>query len=271
MKQCRKAALPLTNRTRNKNAPVAVFDSGAGGIGVLQALQKRLPHEDFLYFGDSLMAPYGERDAHEVRHLVLKHAAMLLAHCKALVLACNTATAVAVRDLRDIWQDVPIIGMEPALRPALAVGNHPRVLVLATAATLKEQKFARLLATLATKADFYPLAAPDIVRLVEAGLADSVQMDAYLGTLLAPFTRAFLPDAVVLGCTHFPFAKNAILRTFGRDIPLFDGAYGTAEETARRLKETKLLQTRRQNGTVTLTTSGDKHTLALYQKLLTTT
>ena len=252
---------------KNVAAPVAVFDSGVGGIGVLREIKKLLPHENLLYFGDSKMAPYGERTTRDVRALVLSHAARLLEAAKALVLACNTATAAAAKELRLAYPHVPIIGMEPAVKPALSVAPHPKLLILATAATLREKKLTALLLKHRDDADFYKCAAPGLVRLVEAGLAESPQMDRYLATLLAPFKGENRPDAVVLGCTHFPFAKAAISRFFENRMPLFDGAAGTARELSRRLSVAGCLNPSKEKGAVLLTAS-DAASLPLFERLL---
>ncbi len=248
-------------------APVAVFDSGVGGIGVLRELKIALPHEDLFYFGDSAMAPYGERSTDAVCELVFFHATRLLQHAKALVLACNTATAAAAAALRAAYPQTPIIGMEPAIKPALTVCQHPKILILATAATLREKKLQALLFEHRLRATFYKCPAPGLVRLVEAGLGSSPEADHYLAEILAPYVGELRPDAVVLGCTHFPFAKAAISRYFGQGVPLFDGALGTARETARRLKEAGLLRGEARVGTVTLTSS-DPAALPLYRRLL---
>ncbi len=247
-------------------APIAVFDSGVGGIGVLREVKKLLPHEDLLYFGDSAMAPYGEKPKEAIEALVLQHATNLLKTAKALVLACNTATAVAAKTLRAKYPTVPIIGMEPAIKPALTVSPRPRVLVLATEATLREEKLRALLRAHAAQAVFYKCPAPGLVRLVEAGLGDSAEADRYLHDILAPFSGRNRPDAVVLGCTHFPFAKAAILRHFGTDMPLFDGAVGTARELARRLDAEGLLNPTEHKGSITLTSSSPV-VLPVYEKL----
>ncbi len=252
---------------KNAAAPVAVFDSGVGGIGVLREIKKLLPHENLLYFGDSKMAPYGERTTSDVRTLVLAHAERLLKDAKALVLACNTATAAAAKELRLAYPHVPIVGMEPAVKPALTVAPHPKLLILATAATLREEKLTALLLKHEGDADFYKCAAPGLVRLVEAGLADSPDTDCYLAALLAPFKGEKRPDAVVLGCTHFPFAKAAISRFFGNRMPLFDGAAGTARELSRRLLVADCLNLSGKKGSVTLTAS-DAASLPLFKKLL---
>ncbi len=233
---------------KNKAAPVAVFDSGVGGIGVLRELQKMLPNESFVYFGDSKNAPYGGKKSEEILELVGQHAARLLEDAKALVLACTPATAVAPATLRMQYKDTPIIGMEPALKPAfeyaarMKKSKHiPTVLVLATPTTLAEQKFAAQLCRYRDSCRIIALPAPYLVTLVEAGLAQNKAVKNYLQTLLAPYTGVNTPDAVVLGCTHFPFARDAIAAVWDGTVPLFDGASGTARETARRLSECDLL------------------------------
>ena len=247
-------------------APIALFDSGVGGIGVLREVKKLLPQEQFLYFGDTANAPYGEKSHDEVRRLVFSAANRLIPQCKALVLACNTATAVAAKELRQQYPAVPIVGMEPALRPACMVKEHPTILVLATAATLQEEKFAVLREMCEKNATVVSLPAPGIVRLVEAGLSDSPEMDRYLFDLLVPFRHA-PPDAVVLGCTHFPFARAAILRALGQNVPLFDGAVGTAHRLESLLREQKLLAPPKATGGILLTAS-DTRSLPLLSKLL---
>ncbi len=247
-------------------APVAVMDSGAGGIGVLRQIRTLLPREDLLYFGDSANAPYGERSPDEVRALVMEHAATLLQRAKALVLACNTATALAVDELRCAYPAIPIVGMEPALKPALAVGESPRVLVLATPLTLRGGSFSALLQKYEKMATVVPISAPDIVRLVEQDKAESEEMEQYVERLLAPY-RHPKPDALVLGCTHFPFARKAICRAMGAEIPIFDGAEGTAKQLARTLEAKGLLNPKPGRGAVTLTSSGER-ILPLYAKLL---
>lgn len=220
-------------------APIAVLDSGIGGIGVLRELKKALPEESFLYFGDSANAPYGEKPAEEILKIVFSRAAHLACRAKALVLACNTATAVAAKELRARLA-LPVIGMEPAVRPALCVSPHPRVLVLATKATLEGAKF-RALVQKTPGAEITALAAPGIVRLVEAGALTGAAPRAYLEKLLAPY-REVRFDAVVLGCTHFPFLTGELHRALGYPVPFFDGAAGTARETARRLAAAGLLR-----------------------------
>ena len=194
--------------------PIAVFDSGLGGISVLRALVQRLPGEDFLYFGDSANAPYGVRPVAEVRRLTQDVIGRLYDRgIKAAVIACNTATSAAIGPLRAAFPDIPVIGIEPALKPAVA--HHRRVLVLATPLTLREEKFVALMHQCAGCAEIVPLPCPELVEFVERGELDS--------------------PAAVLGCTHFPFARRAIRAALGGNVTLYDGSDGTARETLRQL------------------------------------
>jgi len=252
---------------KGRNAPIAVLDSGVGGIAVLAEARRRLVHENFLYFGDGVMSPYGEKDPGAVCGIVTAHAKRLLCHCKALLIACNTATAVAADALRAAYPHTPIIGMEPALRPALAVAKHPRILVLATSTTLAEVRFSRMLARFGDRAQILPLAAPLLVRLVEEEAMESPRMTAYLSELLAPYTGKNTPDAVVLGCTHFPFARHDIDSFFQGRVPILDGAAGTVRQLARRLREAGLARSPDSRGYCMLT-SGDPLVLPRYRRML---
>ena len=227
-----------------KNRYIAVFDSGVGGISVLRHLRAELPQERFLYFGDSANAPYGTRPTAQIRELTLAAAEKLVARgIKALVVACNTATAAAIEDLRREYPDIIVIGIEPALK--LATDRYPggTIGVMATPATLRERKFARLMERCADHCTVVKLPAAGLVELVEAGKANSPESEALLAPLLAPHRGQL--DAVVLGCTHYPFAAATISRLLGENCAVLDGGRGTALQTRRRLAEADLLE----NGT----------------------
>ena len=221
------------------NDYIAVFDSGVGGISVLRHLRRELPGERFLYFGDSANAPYGTRPLEEIRALTVAAADMLLGrNVKALVVACNTATSAAISLLREKYPDRIIIGIEPALK--LAADRFPggTVGVMATPATLREEKFNRLMESCCGRCTTVKLPAPGLVELVEKGLADSEESFALLKKLLGDWAGKL--DALVLGCTHYPFAAA----TLGKILPgtvLLDGGEGTARETKRRLSQAGLL------------------------------
>ena len=234
-----------------KRAEIAVFDSGLGGISVLKELIKVLPNENFIYFGDTANAPYGVRSADEVRSLTFSvYERLKREGIKAFVIACNTATSVAVASLRERYPDDIIVGVEPALKPAALCREHPTVAVLATPLTLKEEKFASLLGRYSANAKVIPFACPGLVEFVERGEVEGEALHEFLLGLLAPLKAEKL-DAVVLGCTHYPFVKGEIRSILGSDVLIFDGSVGTARETRRRLEENGLLRDSEECGSVT--------------------
>ena len=220
---------------------IAVFDSGVGGISVLRHLLRHMPGERFLYFGDSANAPYGSRPTEEVRELTLSAARMLTTEypIKALVIACNTATAAAVQQVRAAYPDLIVIGIEPAVKVAADHFPGGRVGVMATEVTLREEKFDTLLHRFQKECTITKIPAPGLVQLVEAGKVDESDTDALLHTILDPYKGKL--DALVLGCTHYPFAARAISRVLGEEVVLLEGGDGTARETKRRLEKAGLL------------------------------
>ena len=234
----------------DKDRPVGVFDSGLGGISVLAALRQYLPEEDFIYYGDAANAPYGDRSEEEIRSLTLDAAAHLAnQNIKALVVACNTATSAAAEVLRQKYV-FPVIGMEPALKPA-AQQPGARVLVMATQGTLRQKKFAALLQQWGETVKVISLPCPGLVQLIESGGPNDPRIPSYLKELLAPYAGQV--DALVLGCTHYPFVKDQILAALG-NVPVFDGREGTARQLVRRLEEENLLR-RNHRGNVILQSS----------------
>ncbi len=249
----------------DRESPIAVFDSGLGGISVLRELRRQLPQERFLYFGDSANAPYGTRPTEEIRALTLKNAERLFSMgAKALVLACNTATSAAVDELRARYPEKIIIGIEPALKPA--VDRHPngKILVMATEATLRERKFAALMERYGARCQICKCPCPALVELVERGQTSGDAVEAALRGYLADYLLP-PPDAVVLGCTHYPFLRAVVRVVVGEGPELLDGADGTAKETRRRLAAADLL--RSGAGEVRLCNS-DPKMLPLSQRLL---
>ena len=249
----------------NSNDFIAVFDSGVGGISVLKHLVRVLPNERYLYFGDSANAPYRTKTKEEVKTLTFAAANKLMDRgIKALVVACNTATSAAINDLRQAYPDLIVIGIEPALK--LAADKFPggKLGVMATPMTLREEKFARLMERFSDGSTIYKIPAPGLVELIESGRADSPDTDALLGQLFAPYESL---DALVLGCTHYPFASNALRRVLGENVALLDGGDGTARETKRRLKDAGLL--REGEGEIIIENSKhDPNLLALSRQLL---
>lgn len=251
----------------SKEDAIGVFDSGVGGISVLRHLRRLMPGERYVYFGDSANAPYGSRSTQEVRRLTLTAVEQLMSRhsIKALVVACNTATAAAVTQLRQRYPLV--IGIEPALKVAADHFPGGRVGVMATAVTLREEKFDTLLHRFDENCAVAKIPAPGVVELVESGKADAPEMDALLESILGPYRGRL--DALVLGCTHYPFAAPAIARVLGPEVALLDGGEGTARETRRRLAEAGLLREHDGPGDIVLENSRpDPDILELCRHLL---
>lgn len=244
------------------NDPIGVFDSGVGGISVLAELMRALPRERFLYYGDSLHAPYGTKPETEVLGYVRGiMAEMMRRGVKAVVIACNTATSVAAATLR-AELDLPIIGMEPALKPASEIRHGGQILVLATPVTLRLQKFQALMARYGEGA--VPLPCPGLMELVEREAFD--QAGRYLQEHFAAFDMEHV-DAVVLGCTHYVFLRHVLAKILPPHIQVMDGNAGTARQLARVLEGRGLKRLEGQ-GSVELETSGDQATVVPQMKRL---
>ena len=218
--------------------PVGFLDSGLGGISVLGEALRHLPHENFLYFGDTKHIPYGDKPPEMIyryTHAAIDH--LLSMDAKAIVIACNTATSVAAARLREELR-IPIIGMEPALKPASLLEGDGKVVVMATQVTLALPKFQALMDRFGK--DAIPLPCPGLMECVEAGELSGPRVEQLLTRLLAP-VRSEQIKAVVLGCTHYPFLKKTIASFFPQGVPLVDGNLGTVRQLGRRLEEEGLL------------------------------
>ena len=223
----------------SRESPIAVFDSGVGGISVLRELVKLMPDENYLYFGDSANAPYGDKTTGQVRELTLAAADMLAQRgVKALVVACNTATAAAIVQLREKYPRLVVIGIEPALKLAADRFPRGRIGVMATEVTLREEKFAHQ-AERFPEVDIELIPAPGLVELIEAGKENAPETRQLLEKLLLPYVGKL--DALVLGCTHYPFAAKQIGDILGPGTQLLDGGAGTARQTRRCLESKGLL------------------------------
>ena len=252
-----------------RGRPIGVFDSGVGGISVLQELIKVMPNENYIYLGDSKHAPYGTKPLETVRELTFENVRGLLDQgAKGLVVACNTATSAAVRLMRGMYPQLPIVGIEPALKPAALQKEHPRVLVMATPMTVQQEKFRQLMARYENKAEIYPLPCPGLMEFIEAGDLESDRLHDFLEKLLAPYLDKKL-DSIVLGCTHYPFARKMIRSIVGDAVAIFDGGEGTAREMRRRLAAADLLNPSEEAGWVRFENSvATEAELALCQRLL---
>ena len=218
---------------------IAVFDSGVGGISVLKELLSCMPKENYLYFGDSANAPYGSKTTAQVRDLTVAAAQMLVSRgIKALVVACNTATAAAINDLRDLFPDLIVIGIEPALKVAADRFPGGKIGVMATPVTLREEKFAQQVERF-PGVDVQTIGVPALAELIEAGHINDATVEELLRPALTPYAGKL--DAVVLGCTHYPFAAKTIRKLLGDNTAILDGGAGTACQTRRRLEAAGLL------------------------------
>ena len=223
------------------NKPIAVIDSGLGGVSVLKELVALMPNENFIYLADSLNAPYGTKTMQEVKKITVDNVKMLMdIGIKALVIACNTATGAAVKILREMYQNFPIIGIEPAIKSAVVNKQHPRVVVMATPLTLTQEKFENLVSEFSDDAEIIPLPCPGLMEIIESGKTEGEEIDSYLNNLLSDIDLKSV-DSVVLGCTHYPHAQKAIKKAFGEGVSVFDGGEGTAKETLRKLTQAGLL------------------------------
>lgn len=236
-------------------APIGVFDSGVGGLSVVFAIRQRLPAESLYYAADSAFAPYGRQRAAHVLDRARSLTAWLLERgAKAIVVACNTATAVAIDHLRREFP-VPIIGMEPAIKPAIRLTRRGVVGVLATAGTLQSDRYARLLATHRAGVQVLPCACHQWVEQVEGGAVTGTAVRAMVQRDLAPLLQAGA-DVLVLGCTHFPFLAPEIQAVTGPGVTLLDPAPAVADQLARQLAAQAALCTGTGAGSLTLVSSG---------------
>lgn len=249
--------------------PIGVFDSGVGGISVLRELVALMPNENFIFYGDSKNAPYGTKTLEEVRKLTLADAEYLMTqNVKALVVACNTATSAAIHILREKYQkEIPVIGIEPALKPAVSVKENPRVLVMATPMTLREKKFHNLMQKFQDQAEIIPLPCPGLVEFVERGELSGEALERFLKNLFAPYQERKV-DAVVLGCTHYPLVRKTIQKVLGSGVAVFDGGAGTARETLHKLKEYSLVSDAVTPGTVQFYNSTEDQAMIELSKYL---
>jgi glutamate racemase len=224
----------------NNNQAIGVFDSGVGGISVLQHIHALLPHENLIYFADSKHAPYGNKTQADIIARCMQIADFLLQkEVKSLVVACNTATAAAIDILRETF-DIPIIGMEPAIKPAAAASKNGVIGVLATVGTLKSAQFAALLESYGRNVKVVTQACVGLVECIERGELNTENTNALIRQYTAPLL-AEGADTIVLGCTHYPFVKQVIQEIVGDKITLIDTGAAVAKQLKRQLQEKELL------------------------------
>ena len=212
---------------------IGVFDSGLGGLSVLRALHARLPHADLTYVADSGHAPYGERDGDFIASRSQAICDFLVDHhVDAIVVACNTATAAAIHLLRKAHPHIPIIGVEPGVKPAVARSINKRIGVLATPSTLASDKYKRLIESHGHGATIVPQACPGLAKEIEAGQLDTPALRDLVEAFSRPLRDAYV-DTVVLGCTHYPFVAPLFQDALGPDVTIMDTSEAVAHHTAR--------------------------------------
>lgn len=240
--------------------PIGVFDSGVGGLSVVAEIRRLLPRERILYYADAQNCPYGPRPPAEIRRLALDASRFLLSHsAKLIVVACNTASSVALADLRSTL-DVPFVGMVPAIKPASLATRVRKVVVLATAATVEAEVFNELVAQFARGIEVHTQACPGLVDLVERCQIETKETLPLLDQYLAP-VRDHGADAVVLGCTHFVFLRNTIQEMVGPAVRVIDTGEAVARQVQRLLKQYCLESGPDSEGGILLLSSGDRQTL----------
>lgn len=243
---------------------IGFFDSGLGGISVLHEARRVMPNENYLFFGDNKNTPYGPRSLEEIRALSEAGIGRLLDRgVKAVVIACNTVTSAYGEIVRAEHPELPIIGMEPALKPAHFARHGGKVIVLATDATLRLEKFKRLMARYGD--DAIPVVGRGLVELVESGKANTPEAAEAVRALLSPYTDRQI-DAVVMGCTHYPYLRDHIQRLFP-EAKLFDGREGTVQRLKSQLEKYGLCSDDTP-GTVEYQTSAGPETVEMMKRLM---
>ncbi len=226
---------------KNDTRPIGLFDSGIGGTTIWHAIHKLLPYENTIFLGDSINAPYGQRSKEEIIHLSKKNTEWLLQqNAKIIIVACNTATTNAVSELRNTY-NIPIIGIEPAIKPAALNTKTGKVGVLATQGTLKSKKYTEA-QTLYPNVEFINQIGYGIVQLIENGDLYSAELEGLLKSYLTPMIEQNI-DHLVLGCTHYPYLLPVLKKFLPSTLKVIDSSEAVAKRTLKILDENNLLKT----------------------------
>jgi glutamate racemase len=238
---------------------IGVFDSGVGGLSVLRALHARLPCVPLRYLADSAHAPYGERDPAHVEsrsEAITRH--LLAQGARVIVVACNTATALAVHRIRALWPELPVVGVEPGIKPAVALSPQGRIGVMATPGTLASTRFAELLQRHRGSAHWHLLPCQGLAKAIEQGTLDDPALLALVRHFAANLREAQV-DTVVLGCTHYPFVADPLRAALPEGTRLIDTAHAVAE---RAVTLWAALAIDEGSGAMRLSTTGDPEAMA---------
>src|SRR5688572_14204349 len=245
----------------HKNLPIGVFDSGVGGISVLRAIREQMPEEPAIYFGDQGHVPYGSRSMEQIQHLSEAITRFLLAQgAKIIVVACNTASAAALKYLREKFPDIPFVGMEPAVKPAAEHTQTGKVGVLATPATFQGALYASVVERFANGVELLQNTCPGLVQEIERGNLSGEETRRILEDALLPMLEKNI-DTVVLGCTHYPFVIPLIQQIVGANVRVIDPAPAIARQTERLLNAKGLQNNFQRKGELQVFTSGDLKTV----------
>lgn len=231
----------LMQTTSSSQKPIGIFDSGVGGLSVLRAIRAQLPFERLVYVADQAHIPYGPRDINQIRAFAFRITDFLLEEgAKLIVVACNTASAAALHELREAYSEVQFVGMEPALKPAVEITKSRKVGVLATPTTFNGELYTTLVDRFAHNIEIFKYTCPGLVEQIEQGELDNPTTFAILEAGLKPMLAAGV-DTIVLGCTHYPFVIPQIQSITGRDVQTIDPAPAIARQTLRLLNESSLV------------------------------
>ena len=253
----------------SSSSPIGIFDSGVGGISVLRAIREQMPEESVIYFGDQGHIPYGPRPMGQIRDFSETITRFLLKQgAKIIVVACNTASAAALKYLREKFPDVQFVGMEPAVKPAAEHTQTGKVGVLATPTTFQGALYASVVERFASGVELFQNTCNGLVQQIERGNLYSPETRRILEDALLPMLEKNI-DTVVLGCTHYPFVIPLIQRIVGENVRVIDPAPAVAKQTARLLEASGMRSKSGSRGELRFYTSGDSEELqALLPKLL---
>lgn len=241
----------------NNQAPIGIFDSGIGGLSVLRAIRQQMPEESIVYFGDQVHIPYGSRPMGQIRNLSEAITEFLLAQgAKIIVVACNTASAAALKHLREKFRDIQFVGMEPAVKPAAEQTQTGKVGVLATPATFQGELYASVVERFANGVELFQDTCNGLVQQIEQGNLEGAETRRILENALLPMLQRDI-DTVVLGCTHYPFVIPLIQQIVGDKVRVIDPAPAVARQTARLLEARGARNRSGGMGNLQLYTSGD--------------
>jgi len=258
----------LDNKGRDRSGPIGVFDSGVGGLSVVRQVRQLLPGEDVLFLADQAHVPYGQRPLQAVRGFATAITRFLLGRdAKLVVVACNTASAAALRHLRERFADTPFVGMEPAVKPAVLHTRTGVVGVLATPATFQGALYASVVERFAQGVRVIQQTLPGLVECIEAGDLDGPRTRRIVTAGVRPLIEQGA-DTLVLACTHYPFVIPLIRAAAGPDVHVIDPSPAIALQAERLLGERRALATPDRAGTLSLLTSGDAGTLCIMTSAL---